>query len=45
MPSIVLPSASTPVVEVASAASAQRSVPPGRPASANINAPCTAIAG
>ena len=31
MPSIVLPSASTPVAEVASAAAAQRSVPPGRP--------------
>ena len=45
MPSIVLPSESTPVVLVASAASAQRSVAAGRPSTANCNAPVTAIPG
>ena len=45
MPSIVLPSESAPVVLVASAASAQRSVSAGRPSTANCNAPVTAIPG
>ena len=44
-PSIVLPSSSVPVVDVRSAAAAQRSVPAGWPANACISAPCTAIAG